>query len=201
MKDGMSIAALGALLRGDNKNALIAMTPGGIEQQEAEGQRDFVANTTLPIKCSGCVREQFEKMGIVFGEEVDDLFIAAELPEGWKKAATGHSMWSELVDPRGGVRAQIFYKAAFYDRDAFLNIHRRFSVGIDYTKEGDYDPDTERRAQVRDMRQGVRWQSETLTAEEGQSVYDLDSDSLTKQAGAWLDKNYPDWRDPMAYWD
>jgi len=49
-----------------------------------------------------------------------------ELPIGWKKRSTGHSMWNDLVDDKGRVRATFFYKAAFYDRDAFINFERRY---------------------------------------------------------------------------
>ena len=115
-------AAVMAALKGDLSNAIIAATPGGIEAQEAQGQQNFVNSTTLPIKCNFGNREQFEKMGIVFGEPVDDLFCDVQLPQGWRKERTDHSMWSNLLDDQGRIRASIFYKAAFYDRDAFLSI-------------------------------------------------------------------------------
>ena len=73
----MNPAALNAALNGDMENALIASTPGGIEEQEARGQQDFVANETLPIKCP---REELEKMGFVFGEMADDLFVKVKMP-------------------------------------------------------------------------------------------------------------------------
>jgi hypothetical protein len=44
------------------------------------------------------------------------------LPDGWQKRATDHDMWSELVDADGVVVASMFYKAAFYDRRAFLRM-------------------------------------------------------------------------------
>ena len=37
-------------------------------------------------------------------------------------------MWSNLVDKQERVRATIFYKAAFYDRNAFLNVSQRYRV-------------------------------------------------------------------------
>jgi hypothetical protein len=121
-RERISPAAMIAALTGDLENAMIAATPGGIEAQEARGQKDFVANNTLPIKCNFCTREQLEEMGIVFGEPVDDLFVEVQLPKGWKKVPTDHSMWSDLVDAEGHKRASIFYKAAFYDRDAFIGL-------------------------------------------------------------------------------
>jgi hypothetical protein len=53
---------------------------------------------------------------------------SVKLPEGWHIKATDHSMWSNLVDDKGRNRASIFYKAAFYDREAFLSFNRRFSM-------------------------------------------------------------------------
>ena len=78
-------------------------------------------------------------MGIVFGEDVDDLFVSCVLPEGWSKRPTDHSMWSDLVDNKDRVRARIFYKAAFYDRRAYLSTETRFIVT--YTPEDDYKTD------------------------------------------------------------
>ena len=94
--------------------------PGAIEQQEARGQTEMVQSEQLPTEVRG--QEALEAAGVVFGSvcEGDDLFCCAVLPEGWKKRSTEHSMWSELVDEHDKVRASIFYKAAFYDRRAFM---------------------------------------------------------------------------------
>jgi hypothetical protein len=116
-------AALSAMFDGNTENFLAASTPGGIEAQEARGQLDFVASETLPKEMlHGCTREKLEEMGIRFGDDVDDLFVSVELPDGWEKRPTDHSMWSELVDDKGVVRANIFYKAAFYDRNAHISL-------------------------------------------------------------------------------
>ena len=126
----MNLVALIAALNGDLENAIAASTPGGIEAQERTGQIAFVANETLPIRCNyGTTREQIEAMGVEYGDPVDDLFVAVKLPDGWAKVATDHAMWSKLVDEQGRERASIFYKAAFYDRGAFINISHRFSAG------------------------------------------------------------------------
>lgn len=105
-------------------NLSIASTPGGIEQQEAQGQQNLVQSTTLPIKGDW---EVLERWGVVQGEPIDKLFCHCTLPDGWTKAPTDHSLWSSLVDARGLIRASIFYKAAFYDRDAFFHKISRFT--------------------------------------------------------------------------
>lgn len=89
-----------------------------IMDQESAGQQSFVSNDTLPTDLRG--KEILEAAGVKFlgVVEDDDMFQYVELPDGWKKVPTDHSMWSNLVDEQGRVRASIFYKAAFYDRSA-----------------------------------------------------------------------------------
>ena len=93
-----------------------------IERQEARGQEQLVGSDLLPTDCPKDVKTALEAAGVVFGEVVsgDALFRHVSLPTGWKKVATDHAMWSTLVDDTGRERAKIFYKAAFYDRRAFL---------------------------------------------------------------------------------
>ena len=98
--------------------ALTGGQDGMIERQEVRGQASFVLSTQLPIE--GSDDPAFEAMGIKFGDPTDTLFREAELPDGWKKQATDHSMWSIIVDENGVERAAIFYKAAFYDRRAHI---------------------------------------------------------------------------------
>lgn len=198
----MKAATFGALIRGDIKNAIIAETPGGIEAQEAAGQKSFVANSTLPIECNSGIHEQFEQIGIVFGEPVDDLFIEVQLPDGWRKERTEHSMWSNLLDAQGRVRATLFYKAAFYDRCAFMNIVRRFSYRAQPVGgyESDYDNKTTPRVCVVTDCDEVIWQSEVMSPSDDIEWFNL-SDRLAPQGEAWLNEHYPNWRDPLAYWE
>ncbi len=100
---------------------IVGMGPRGIENMEEQGQRDSCASDTLPSQ--GSDHPAFAEMGIVFGDPVvdDPLFRYCTLPAGWKKVPTDHAMWNDVVDETGKVRAQYFYKAAFYDRKA--NIH------------------------------------------------------------------------------
>ena len=102
-------------------NLLVAMTPGGIERQEADGQRELAMNDMLPKEIIGITREQLTEIGFLFGDDIDDLFVRCSLPPGWKKVATSHTMWCRIVDGTGKTRAEIFLKAAFYDRKAFLS--------------------------------------------------------------------------------
>ena len=97
--------------------------PNAILNQEARGQDELVNSMQLPVDIRGD-RKILEQDGVQFGavSSNDPLFCHVTLPSGWVKRKTDHSMWSELVDASGNVRANIFYKAASYDRDAFMNI-------------------------------------------------------------------------------
>ncbi len=117
-------AAIGALARGNLANFIVASTPGGIEAQEKAGQQELVQSDKLPTEILYSSQEDFEALGFVFGEEVkgDPLFRHATLPEGWKREASDHDMWSYIVDENGVRRVSIFYKAAFYDRGAHMSL-------------------------------------------------------------------------------
>jgi len=117
-----------------------------IELQEKLGQNSLRNNEKLPIKCHDYgYFKKLHDIGIVIldtEEEINnkfsknELFMSVKLPEGWSIKPTDHSMWSNLVDDKGRARASIFYKAAFYDRDAHLNFNRRFRIS---GKQADYD--------------------------------------------------------------
>lgn len=93
--------------------------PGAIERQEAQGQQELAASSQLPRE--GLGEAHTKEFGIkVLGTSQDPLFEDVRLPEGWKIQPTSHSMWSDLLDASGVKRAAIFYKAAFYDRNATI---------------------------------------------------------------------------------
>ncbi|KKN38014.1 hypothetical protein LCGC14_0757790 [marine sediment metagenome] len=95
-----------------------------IERTEAKGQRDLVNFDVLPVDILGGTEADFEALGFTFGEPVhnDPLFREATLPEGWKRQACDHAMYSDIVDETGAQRVSVFYKAASYDRNASMSL-------------------------------------------------------------------------------
>ena len=182
-----------------------------IRNQEARGQQDLVFSNELPRECLFCEREQFEQMGIVFGEPTDELFIEAKLPEGWRRVPLEHSMWSELIDDKGRTRARIFYKAAFYDRKAHIRIVPRFVCKTEpvcgYAADWDTIHESNIHAIVEDCGETV-WTSESVAPAPGSGstreewrAFDERKERILNQARNWLRCHYPDWKDPLAYWD
>jgi hypothetical protein len=113
---------------------------------EAMGQRQLLQSLVLPAEIRdysipqpdgaserGNSRKLLESWGFEFGKRVggDTLFQYAKLPAGWAKKGSNHDMWTSIVDERGRERCSIFYKAAHYDRNAFLNVSSRYSVEVE----------------------------------------------------------------------
>ena len=188
-RDGLEVF-LESMITGDTGKA--------IRGQEKRGQDDLIHTDVLPGQMGHAAnsRKQFEDMGIVFGENVDDLFVQVTLPEGWKKEPTDHNMWSKLLDDRGRERAAIFYKAAFYDRSAHMTITRRFSYGYQPVGGWDQAIDDPREGVVTDCGE-VIWRTDPILL----SGVDSSMSLLESEAKKWLEEHYPDWEDPLAYWD
>lgn len=100
-------------------------TVKGILASEKAGQDTLVNSDILPREIGHMKSDskaELESLGIQVTGVHDDLFYTVVLPDGWYKTGTDHSMWSELFDENGKQRASMFYKAAFYDRRAFIRI-------------------------------------------------------------------------------
>lgn len=104
-----------------NALGVLAMGEAYILGQEAAGQHQLVNSTSLPSKGP---TDEMTALGFTFGEpdKNDPLFRPATLPEGWRKEGSDHAMWSYVVDELGRRRVSVFYKAAFYDREAFMSL-------------------------------------------------------------------------------
>ncbi len=176
---------------------LVDALPGMIEASEVRGQRELVKSTLLPSNMNR-QRELFERMGFKFGEVVKDdpLFIHAELPPGWKKHGTDHAMWSEIVDERGAKRVGVFYKAAFYDRDAFMRLNGRYKIDAPWDAD-DYQTVATATAKVVDLKTGnLLHEAEgnrDVTRDGGPAVSDAED-----KARAWCKENLPS--DEIAAW-
>ncbi|MER5482956.1 hypothetical protein ABT024_07030 [Streptomyces sp. NPDC002812] len=108
-----------------------------IGNQEKRGQEQLVNSDRLPTEIRGD-RADFEALGFVLGlpDPEDPLFAPAALPDGWSREASDHDMWSYVVDELGRRRVAIFYKAAFYDRNADMRLVTLDQCFRDHVYEG-----------------------------------------------------------------
>lgn len=182
---------------------LFGGNPHAIEEQESQGQQELVASQQLPRVCNSPrginAAEQYHKMGIkVFtSSKGDDLFMGVKLPDGWKKEATDHSMWNNLVDDKGRIRATFFYKAAFYDRDAFVNFETRYGTKTDFS-----DPLTYSHQVIDKATSEILFHSGTYPRDSmGKPDYFKQQEKFQKQCNDFLNHKFSDWQNINAYWD
>lgn len=190
--------------------------PQAILLQEAAGQRQLAESDILPTDMGhdGKTRATLEGYGVKFLGVVagDPMFQNVELPPGWKKIPTDHSMWSKLIDDQGRERAAIFYKAAFYDRSAHLHLTRRFSVNRDWERKDVCAMSVADAGTVIHVFDPVPLDEPVFPGhgatnqakEEYRRAY-LKAvekrDAFCKTCEDWLTAKYPEWRDPSKYWD
>ena len=168
-----------------------------IVHSESVGQKALASSDTLPTRVDPIGKTALESAGVVFEGVVpgDGIFQFCKLPEGWRKVPTENSYWTDLVDDLGRVRASIFYKAAFYDRDAHMNVRTRFSTRSSYPKNG--LPETEAVSMAMDGTKILETFKVPVDATESWVAGEKASDL----ARAWLTEHHPDWKNPAAYWD
>ena len=179
-------------------SSMVIGSSNTIERQEAQGQQSFVESDTLPT--DGGDKQALEAFGFKFlgPVEGDPLFQYVEMPKGWKKVPSDHSMWSYIHDEQGRERIAVFYKAAFYDRSAHYSVNKRFGVRRDYGRK---DASV---AQVLDggkviFSTGPRKYFPGEARETWMKNYALD-DEAKKEAADWLATQYPEWESVAAYW-
>ncbi|CAN5711925.1 hypothetical protein BH11PAT2_BH11PAT2_08820 [soil metagenome] len=99
-----------------------------IAEQEVSGRQSFIESDTLPTMIWSGSRNSLEEAGVKFLAIVDDdpKFQYVELPEKWKKiphpTVDGNDFWTCLIDETGATRAEIFFKAGFHAREAWMRI-------------------------------------------------------------------------------
>lgn len=188
-----------------------------IENQEKRGQKMVVVNKRLPKAtnfCSGYrkhddfdfTKTQYEKMGIKIIDEYDDLFWNVQLPDGWEIEATNHSMWNNLIDNNGRKRASFFYKAAFYDRDAFINFETRYTTCIDHTleyAEVGYDEwcKSPSIGYVKDCGIIIYSTVSRPSFEDYLEQREKTEKPINEELNKYMNEHYPNYKDVNAYWD
>lgn len=147
---------------------------------------------------------QYTEMGIKVLGDYDDLFFEVELPEGWDTRATSHTMWNELIDEKGRKRGTFFYKAAFYDRDAFINFETRFQLEVTHDCDPEEDYSVWKKADlvgiVKDAGTTV-YKTAPVPAEEDYDKERRIRDRLYDEVESYLKKEHPDYNNIHAYWN
>lgn len=197
-------AVLSALARGDIDEATKMSKPSGmIMAGEAAGAAAMRASKRLPK--SGLLEHQeaLEKIGFVFGDEIDKVLVAATLPEGWGLVGNNphDARHMALCDEKGRQRGHVFIKTTSYDYTGYVSWNSRFSVDTIVEDGRDkYDLGEDEEA----LLVGVVMDGSTeIYRTEPQSAPRRDyevSDQLSKKARQWLLVKYPQADNPFEHW-
>lgn len=149
-------------------------------------------------------RVQYEKMGIEIISEHDDLFWNVKLPKGWEIKPTDHSMWNEVLDNKGRKRMTFFYKAAFYDRDAFSNLQTRYQLDVTHMADPNSDYKIWKRSDIQGtIKDGdiILYRTKCIPAVEDYTEEDKIKNRLWEELKTFMNEHYPEYKDVHAYWD
>ena len=113
-------------------------------------------------------------------------------------------MWNELIDNKGRKRASFFYKAAFYDRDAFINFNTRFHVSVDHVADPESDYDVWKASDYQGtVKDGdvVICSTKCVPATGSYDGDDKVKKPLWEELENFMKEHWPDYENTDAYWD
>ena len=152
----------------------------------------------LPVDMGDNDHQILKQYGIKFNGivEGDEMFENVELPEGWSVVETDKPEWFSLDDDEGNSRAVIHYSTSYYKRYAWLRTTRRFAIVPDYDYE-DHNPEV--RVRVTDYGVTAFTSKEYSYDHSSSEQYEAVKDAAHKEALGWLEENYPQWENYLAY--
>lgn len=169
------------------------------EVSDWKAQQEAIHNSNIEYTA-----EQYKRMGIRILEDYDDLFYSVELPEGWKLEPTSHTLWSQLRDDKGRERALVFYKAAFYDREAFTRFKTRYTTEVDHCAPHSLNYEEWAASDyVGVVKDGdtVIFSTDKVPAVDNYQESSAIKCRLWKELEQYMAEHYPEYDDINAYWD
>ena len=168
----------------------LAIGSEAILMQESHGASAVRGTQQVPVENPGQSRLSAFGIQLLERDPNDRLFMNALFPAGWKRVATGHSMWTYLVAPWSfGPVFTIFYKAAFYDRSASMSFRPRYDI----TAYEDNGNDMAYEARVRDYGTGKTLFVAPFEYRNGEDYYDA-SKPAKELCREWVKANLPEYK-------
>jgi len=169
-----------------------------VEATNRLDQKALVSRLTLPREISRFHQVEWatlcERWGMRLLGNANADSLAVEMPDGWllRPAAQG-SLWNLLLDGRGRQRASIFYRSM--GSNATMYLDSRYSLFSHY-----YDP-TDHTVRIISAADGQRIFHEFGRVPLHYPGYFSEVERIEQLGREWLDHEFPNWRDPFAYWD
>jgi hypothetical protein len=81
-----------------------------------------MGGSVLPRRILGGDEDDLSSLGFSLGPEIDDLFRAGSLPDGWKMRPSDQSSWCFIDDEHGIPRVGVFFRTTSEERLAHMMI-------------------------------------------------------------------------------
>jgi hypothetical protein len=166
--------------------------------KEIVSDNTLVECAALPVQMDEDDQLALKRSGVKFlgPIEGDDLFERVTLPEGWAVAETEITTVYELLDEYEKPRAIIHYSSNYYKRSAWLIVTCRFGIVAD--DEHELEGNAVRMC-VTDYGE-VTFESDVHTFNvDSTEQFEAANESAINECREWLDENYHDWKNPLAY--
>ncbi len=131
-------------------------------------------------------------LGFTEIKEYDDLFFSCQPPPDWTKSTEGN--WTWVYDKKGRKRIVQFYKSAYGDTEAFLSLCPMFTISQATVENGYLVCKILKNDQFEDSFASREYDPNDPWSRENLRV------RLDKECKVWLDKKFPEWKNPLAYW-
>lgn len=155
----------------------------------------------LPIDCKNKeiqnVKEHYLSLGFKITKEYS-WRLEAELPNGWTAKSISNTYFSRLIDNKGRYRADIFRKRDIHEQDFFIRFNRRFTIK-EYIVSTILDDVTSFHYVLDNSKLLRIFKTDRITYNIN-DLYDHEA-KYHEICVKWLEENYPDYKNPSAYWD
>ncbi|MBQ8298504.1 MAG: hypothetical protein IJX99_01290 [Clostridia bacterium] len=152
-------------------------------------------------------KEAFESLGFEFSESNDSDTFEVKLPEGWRASnciGLGARHYHNIYDEKNRRRVWYLYGVSpFGGAYGCADLLCRYIIADKPIDEKECEYDDEASLTVMYIADRALQPRECCLREIG--IYDEDEwekeEELGEQAWKYMSENFPDWRNPLAYWD
>lgn len=156
-------------------------------------------NSLMVPKKMGSNKEVLETIGFTFEEVGDDELCKAILPVGWQFSSEikfNGTTFTTFVDEKGRERGFFSDTTILYENGNWSSkLCPRFNVCWEFTNPKDWSAPVEVFA--------MDYANDTIVFAAGQcnELESKEYNELERKVREFLDTNYPDWENPLKYWD
>lgn len=134
----------------------------------------------------------FENLGFEF-KEYDSVTLEATLPEGWTILSSENGLETLLIDEKGRNRGSFFFRGNVLSRTGYMLLVQRYHATYYFINPNKIGP----------IKVVATDFDGTVIFKAGYCMnsYSNEYEHLLTKAKDFLNKNFPNWKNPINYWD